>query len=455
MYVKKTSKITMQNIFCVICFAVLFLGFYDNFWSLARKESFNSRSFDEFSECLAIGRIARSEKEGVFSHGALPGVNYDPSVMPPNADIWFEVYLKQRTDYVADDIPDSYQTYKSQSGGQFILYGILQQVLPLGNDIKLQIYYCINAVLSALCFTLLLGWVFRNFGLITGIITLLFIMMSSWLTFFGNSLWWGLWASYIPFITMLLVMEYNHRTKKLSSGRILFYLFLSVFAKCVFNGYEFISTALVATMCPIIFYSFFEKQKLRSFISYFIKASLTAIIAVLAQMLILITQIRIVTGSFAAGIDYIITSYTRRSFSADDDLAHYPYSFIFKKYLKGDVFQWDFLSRDSHTFYFAYLILLIAVLGVVVFYLSKNLDQFRKRFNQSLLLTTIVSSIAPISWLIVFKQHSVNHFHLDYIVWYMPFLLFGFVIVGEGISLILEKFAIYKRTLHPNSIHTN
>lgn len=452
MFLKKMSKSRKQYVFCVICFTVLFLGFYCNFWGSARDESFGFRSFDEYSECLAIGRIARSDKEGAFSHGALPGVNYDVSVVPANADIWFEVYLDQRDDYVTDNIPDSYVVYKSQTGGQFIIYGILQQVLPFDNTTKLQIYHCINAILSALCFTLLLGWVFRNFGLITGIITLLFITMSSWLTFFGNSLWWGLWASYIPFITMLLVMEYSHRTKKLSSGRILFYLFLSVFAKCVFNGYEFISTVLVSTMCPIIFYSFLEKQKLRSFISYFIKASITAIVAVLAQMMILITQIRAVSGSFAAGIEYIVTSYTRRSFSADDDFAHYPYSFIFKKYLKGDIFQWDFLSRDSHAFYFAYFILLIIVLGVVVYCISKNQDQYRKRFNQALLLTTLVSSIAPISWFIVFKQHSANHFHLDYIVWYMPFLLLGFVIVGEGISLFLEKFGLYKRTLPTHSI---
>ncbi len=445
MFVTKTSILTKQNVFLVVCFSVLFLGFYSNFWGSARKEAFGG--FDEYSECLAIGRIARSEKEGVFSHGALPGVNYDASVVPANADIWFEVYLEQRPDYVTDNIPDSYDVYKSQTGGQFILYSIIQQVLPFSNGLKLQMFHCINAILSALCFTLLLGWVFRNFGLITGIIALVLITMSSWLTFFGNSLWWGLWASYIPFITMLLVLEYNHRTKKLSSKKILLYLFLSVFAKCVFNGYEFISTALVSTMCPIIFYAFLEKQKIRPFVSYFMKASLTAVIAVLAQMTILITQIRAVTGSFYAGVDYIITSYTRRSFSADDHFAHYPYSFILKKYMKGNVFQWDFLARDSHAFYFAYLILIIAVLGVVVYYLNRNLDQFRKRLNLALLVTALVSLIAPLSWFIVFKQHSANHFHLDYIVWYMPFLLFGFVIIGEGISLLLNKLGIYKRNL--------
>lgn len=115
--------------------------------------------------------------------------------------------------------------------------------------------------------------------------------------------------------------------------------------------------------------------------------------------------------------------------------------------MKGDVFQWDFLARDSHAFYFAYLILIIAVLGVVVYYLNRNSDQFRKRLNLALLVTTLVSLIAPLSWFIVFKQHSANHFHLDYIVWYMPFLLFGFVIIGEGMSLLLNKLGIYKRTL--------
>lgn len=442
MVIPKTSIITKQKIFLTICFVVLFLGFYANFWGSAREEAFGK--FDEYSECLAIGKIARSDKEGVFSHGALPGVNYDSSVVSQEADIWFEVYLLQRPEYVENRVPESYDAYKSQTGGQLILYSIVQKVLPFDNSVRLQIFHFINAILSALCFTLLLGWVFRNFGFLTSIIVLLLITMSSWLTIFGNSLWWGLWSSYIPFITMLLVLEYNYKTKKISSNKILLYLFLSVFAKCIFNGYEFISTALVSAMCPIIFYAFLERQKLRSFIAFFIKASITAIAAVLTQMTILITQIRVVTGSFAEGIEYIISSYTRRSFSADDAFAHYTYSFIFKKYLKGSMFQWDFLSRDAFAFHFVYLILIILILSVAVYYFSKNMNQFRKNCNLALLVTTLVSAIAPLSWFIVFKQHSANHFHLDYIIWYMPFLLLGFIIIGEGASLIFNKLGVYK-----------
>lgn len=445
MIVEKASRITKQKVFLIICFVVFLLGFYSNFWGAARSEAFGG--FDEYSECLAIGKIARSDKEGVFSHGALPGVNYDASVVPANSDIWFETYLLQRPEYIANTVPESYDTYKSQTGGQLILYSIVQKILPFDNSIRLQIFHFINAILSALCFTLLLGWVHRNFGLLTAVVVLLLITMSSWITFFGNSLWWGLWSSYIPFITMLLVLEYNHKTKKLTSKKILLYLFLSVFAKCVFNGYEFISTALVSAMCPIIYYSFLEKQKLSSFLSFFIKASFTAIVAVITQMIILVTQIRIVMGSFSAGIDYIITSYTRRSFSADDNFAHYPYSFIFKKYLKGNTFQWDFLSYDSFPFYFAYTIVIMLVLGGVIYYLSRNLNEYYKRLCQALLLTTAISSLAPLSWFVVFKQHSANHFHLDYIVWYMPFMLFGFLIIGEGISSILNKSGIYKRSL--------
>ncbi|WP_194202391.1 hypothetical protein [Dysgonomonas sp. GY617] len=445
MTVHTTSRMSKQRIFLILSFLVLFLGFYSNFWQAARSEAFGW--FDEYSECLAIGRIARSETEGVFSDGGLPGVNYDAAVVPPNADIWFEVYLEQRPDYLTDNIPASYDVYKSQTGGQLIFFSIVQKILPFDNSVKFQILHCINAILSALCFTLFLGWVFRNFGTISAIIALLLVAMSSWITLFGHSLWWSLWAAYIPFVTMLLVLEYSNKVKRVSSKKILLYLFLSVFAKCVFNGYEFISTALVSAVCPIIFYSFLEGQKLKPFLLFFAKASITAVVAVALQIMMLIVQIRSVTGSFSVAINYIITSYTRRSFSADDAFAHYPYSLIFKRYLKGNAFNSDFLSQYSIVIYFAYLILAVVVLGGVVYYLSRGLDEARKRLNITLLVTAAVSSVAPLSWFIVFKQHSANHFHLDYIVWYMPFLLLGFIIIGEGISLMLNKLGLYNRGL--------
>lgn len=445
MTVHTTSRMSKQRIFLILSFLVLFLGFYSNFWQAARSEAFGW--FDEYSECLAIGRIARSETEGVFSDGGLPGVNYDAAVVPPNADIWFEVYLEQRPDYLTDNIPASYDVYKSQTGGQLIFFSIVQKILPFDNSVRLQIFHCINAILSALCFTLFLGWVFRNFGTVSAIIALLLVAMSSWITLFGHSLWWSLWGTYIPFITMLLVLEYNNKVKKLSSKKILLYLFLSVFAKCVFNGYEFISTVLVSAMCPFIFYAFLERQKLKSFFLFFVKASITAVVAVVFQMIILITQIKVVMGSFGAGVEYILTSYTRRTFETNNKLGYSPSSFIIKRYLKGNAFNSDFLSQYSIVIYFAYLILAVVILGGVVYYLSRGLDEARKRLNITLLVTAAVSSVAPLSWFIVFKQHSANHFHLDYIVWYMPFLLFGFIIIGEGISLILNKFGLYNRGL--------
>lgn len=31
------------------------------------------------------------------------------------------------------------------------------------------------------------------------------------------------------------------------------------------------------------------------------------------------------------------------------------------------------------------------------------------------------------------------HFFLDYITWYMPFLLYEFLVIGQGINLLVRK----------------
>jgi hypothetical protein len=47
-----------------------------------------------------------------------------------------------------------------------------------------------------------------------------------------------------------------------------------------------------------------------------------------------------------------------------------------------------------------------------------------------LIVATWYSILAPLSWLVVFRQHATEHFALDQIVWVMPFVLYGAALVG-------------------------
>jgi hypothetical protein len=54
------------------------------------------------------------------------------------------------------------------------------------------------------------------------------------------------------------------------------------------------------------------------------------------------------------------------------------------------------------------------------------------------MLSTWVSILAPLSWFIIFKAHSYIHTHMNYIVWQMPFVLFGSALCGVVLAGVLR-----------------
>lgn len=439
---------SVQSKFLVVSFLILVLGFSCNFWHVSPVDKF--KHFDDFSESLSMGRVSRSATDGVFSYGALPGVNYNAKDYPEDSDYLFLTFSLQEDYYRNNNIPDSFSVYFSQTGGHLTFFSIVNLLLPFDNDTNFHILHTINAILSALCFVLILGWAYRNFGLVSATVMLFFIMLSPWLTYYGYSLWWGLWCMYVPFVATLLILERNHK-KPMKTSLVIFYIALSVFVKCVLNGFEIITTSMVALVCPIVYYYFLEKKKFLDFVLFSAKVTVSSVIAIFIEMLLLITQVRAVKGTYMAGIDHIIKSYKIRTEIGDGGLSYYDsYPNLLRRYFKGNAFEWGFLSENSKPFFFGFLFAIMFLAGAGVYLMSRAIDELQKRRNLSLLLTFMFSILAPLSWLIIFKQHSANHFHLDYIVWYVPFALFGFLVIGEFVSLLATKFGFNKKTYSEN-----
>ena len=54
----------------------------------------------------------------------------------------------------------------------------------------------------------------------------------------------------------------------------------------------------------------------------------------------------------------------------------------------------------------------------------------RQQQDIALILTTWFSILAPLSWFVIFKAHSYIHTHMSFLLWQMPFTLFGFAVFG-------------------------
>lgn len=430
----------------ILFFFILFLSYTTNLWKVSYEYEFYN--MDWYDETNIYGRLARSEKDGIFSYGGLTGKNIAPT---DDNDHYLEQCRNQYFYYIANEpFEGDFIAYCSQPGGQGILYSTLSKLLPFSASIKVKIYLAINSALVAFCFILLLGWVLRNYNFTTTIVTFLLIFLSPWINNFAHNLWWSLWSFFIPFLSMLLYLERCKKDpSKYSNRKLFFILFLAVLIKCFITGFEFISTTLLASLCPLVYFWILEKRKFRDLVKSSLIAGSAIFFAIIITILILIIQIRALLGSYKDGINHLVYSFIKRtSFNqveTDIDTVYTNHGIgdILSIYLKGNAFRFGFLNNEGYSFNFFCFVLILVICAGIIIYISRKSNANIKNNDKALLITAFFSILSPLSWLILFRQHAYIHVFLDYIVWYIPFLLYVFVIIGYTIHLIFSKFKIY------------
>lgn len=384
---------------------------------------------DYVSESLVMGRLMESERSGVLSYSGLVGLLTDHS----DDDNFKKNSLTQfyLVEHPAEREKFSdFKTYHSQTGGQSILYSIFCKISPYDLQTDIKIVKNIVLLLITIVFSIFLGWCKRNFGIIPALIVLLLLSISSWIWLFSDSLWWCLWVFYVPFLTMLLGLEFFRENLK----KVLTIVFFSIVVKCFINGFEYITTTLIAVYVPIVFYFVKDNKSIKEFLLFSFKTGLVLIAGVLTEMCLLIYQIKELKGSFSAGIEHIIYSYNLRTASVviegrTAEISNNMYVQILIKYLSGDVFSWLNFSVP-------FLLPLVLILIASFFLLRINAKKYKP-----IVYSTGLALLAPLSWFILFIQHSKIHPHLNFIVWYIPFLPLGFLCIGILLEVFKERLA--------------
>ncbi|MFT3895554.1 MAG: hypothetical protein QM730_28365 [Anaerolineales bacterium] len=441
------AETTKRLILCAISFVVLFLNFAFNTWHIQEEQSFTH--FQRDTESLILGRLAKSRQDGIFSAGGLTGADIDHSVhdtwiTPKEIDHQYLAYF--------DDIPlEQYSPYLSQIGGQGVMYSILDRLIRISSTReKYEIFQMIAALLSATALTFIILWFYLEFGLTTAVLVFVTTTLSQWLIVFGRNLWWSLWAFYLPMIVLMYYVRFK-RTTNLDLFRFGMVVALAVFAKCFFNGYEYITTALVMMTVPFVYYSIVDRVNIRQFIkgSSTIIASTT--IAILLSVTILILQIGAAEGNALAGIKHLSSTFEKRTYGNTNDFnSEFSASLeastlgVVKNYINGSYLTLrpasDSAKSDSVIeIRYAYLIASFMVMSLLaIFAWQKNRLPEQRQRDIALVATTWFSVLAPLSWYVIFKSHSYIHTHINFVVWQMPFTLLGFALWGTVIQNLLR-----------------
>jgi hypothetical protein len=449
-------------------------GFHSNSWGAARRDWFEN--FQRGTECHVLGRLVQSRQAGILSAGGLLGVGvsrFERAEQPLRYGVHFRranlasgIHIREegedwpageQIDHQYDAYLDGlrfeiYSPYLSQIGGQGMLFGVLDALLPLAPRTKLELFRLLCALLSAAALTLVVLWFARELSPGIALLVLTTALLSQWLVGFGRNLWWGLWAFYLPFVLLAHASAAARRHPTALFGL----AFLAVLLKCFVNGYEYITTTLVMMTVPWVYQARREGAPARAWRRGALALGLGAAAAIAVSLAVLTAQLAWLKGTPRFGVKHVLFSLAARTQAAPEDLPPQygpgltaSHLGVLTTYLQGAYFdlggRWPVLDAqlppELLALRYDQLLAAVAAAALLLLVLGRAAAPEQRRSDGALLLAAAVSLLAPLSWFVVFKAHSYEHTHMNFVLWQMPFSFFGFALCGVAAARLWHRLA--------------
>jgi len=298
----------------------------------------------------------------------------------------------------------TYGEYTSQYGLQGRLFSALYRLL---HTTSRQLLEAFNSILSGLLFALLVDWVRRHYGRQEAIILGVSIVASTWLIAISRNLYWVSWTWFLPMVAngAVLLRENAKRPRWL-----LVYAAtaITIWIKAL-CGYEYITTITIMACIPLVLYCIEQGVPLLQSLRHLV---ITGAAGVFGFGIALLMHASVRAPNLLDGLRLIKQDAVRRTAGLVGDTSVLLSRMdIIKRY----VFGWE---KPSTAFIDIpmWVILLFATVSVV----ALTLNRMNDRRGYALGMAYVFSLLGPLSWFVLAKQHSANHTHLNYVLWYMP-----------------------------------
>lgn len=448
---KKWMKYRASMIFFFVTWFLLVISFTGNFFGVGLWQSW----FDGFQRdsSAIIEKTARCKEKSSYS---------GPLIVTKNED-YNSVMMSEGCD------TSLLKPYASQYG----LQARIITVLAPKDNAKLPSYFKkVNVVLSvamAALMALVALKIRKLFGFVAAVIFTALVALSPWVVGYAQNMYWIEPLMFAPFTFAFLSYSYCKSSKKLW----LFYLGEAVLLFLKFlSGYEYISTIAMSVLVPIIFFELINnKQKI---IKLWKHAVMTCVVVVVAFVGAYATNFMALSDYYHSSdtaLKMINERASERGLSGIRKMrAHaignlktlLPESYTFADRFinmeelandKGPTYRYLAINAGNYVLLPA-LSLPLSLKGMVgeivqsvfvwvlvgyllLFYLKKRYHSFK--YYRSFLWALHASLAGALSWLILMPGHALPHAHINGIVFYMPLLLFVYMVAGLYIGNIVKK----------------
>ena len=428
----------------VAIFGTLFLlpNFYRNKWGVVetvRYEDWQTR-YDR----LVVARLVKTRQDGFLSASGLLGLG--------DVKEWNYLHRtnkRQFNAYINGDSFKSYFVYKSNPGFQGVLYGIFDQIPFASQSTKLKVFRGFTALASALVFGIIVSVSIREFGWPSGILILLFAAFSAWTILPAGTIFYNYWSFYLPpLLTTYLLAEADNKNN-FEPKKIYSIIFITVLMKIVLSGFDFVTTVLVMTTVPFIFFSIYHKWGWKLLVERLIKTGLVLLAATLTGLLILSLQIITSTGDLQSAGSHIfdrLAIYTIENPATVEEVeasAKASTLAVTARYFTIPALAIHFQKTTVQILYW-HLVLVFLLFSIVFFLRHRLTGEIFPNRGIALVAATWYSLLAPLSWFVIFKKHSFIHTHVNPMVWQMPFTLLGLALCGFVIMEFFKRKVVYK-----------
>ena len=429
MFFKFHKNLTLVFTSTALLFCSYQFGVFSIADSIAMEGAFQRYGYD--SDALVIGKIVQSRRQGILDSQGRLGRFHDI----PNNEVGENI---SQTMLLNGELSGGrYKPYSSHFGLQGIIYSIVDNALTEINiDSKNRVF--IYQSMASLFLAVLLSIVVLLFYLELGIYPAIFLLFGlageQFLILIAKSLYWSFWTLYLPFFIAFVVHKLDEKYKNINFN----YFYLSIFTAIFFKsliGYEFISTVILATFSPIVYFSIKNQWEKIYIIKRLIITGLCGVLGFISALILHIVQLYFSTGSVYEAWNMILFRIMVRTHGNPNDYSDTGFA--------------DHLSSSLFDVYFIYLkgikgatAILIAIYILVTVISCMRLQALQNNYHtiKALVITLWFSFLAPMSWHTLAKGHSYDHTRLNHVLWNLPFNIFGFALVGFVLYLLIQDF---------------